>query len=80
VPPRGGVNDTRRLAGDERLVIDQRQQRRLHQRRLDARRGDAQQRHAGTDDGPLGDGVDVTAEAQPSQVIDEQPAIRPERL
>ena len=66
-----GVDDARRLAGDERLVVDDGQQRGLDQGRGNPRRAELKQRGQWADRRSLGDGVDVAAETQVAQMVEE---------
>ena len=76
-PAGGGVDDPRRLARDQGLVVDDREQRGLDERRLDPPRGDPEKRDLGADHRPLGDRLDPPGEPQPGEVVDEVALIDP---
>ena len=60
------------LRRDQRLEVEHVQQRRLDDLRLQDRPGDAHERLVGEDGGPFGDRVDVEAEAQSAEVVEER--------
>ena len=65
----GRQHDPRGLAGDQRLEVDDRQQRRLDELRLDQRGRDAQERLVLEERRPLGHRPDVAREAQEPQDV-----------
>lgn len=66
-----GLADARRLGGDERLVVDDVEHRRLDELGLEDRGLDAQQGFVGEDHRALGHGVDLAREAEVLQVVEE---------
>ena len=70
--PRGGEHDARRLGRDQRLEVDDVEQRRLDELRLQQRAPHAHQRLVGEDDRPLGHRVHVAGEAQRGQLAQER--------
>ena len=67
--PRGRLHHARGLAGDERLMVDRREEERLDDLCLDQRRTHPHERLTGEGHGALGNRVHVAGEAKPGQVL-----------
>ena len=65
------LHDAAGLGGDQRLMVDDVEQRRLHQLRLDHGRAHAHDGLGGEDDRALGHGVDVAREPEILQEVEE---------